>query len=821
MAEYESCITPLLALAENSDTVTGVTFATSTAALVGHVSRTLIVVGQEDFIAVEAVAPAGVVIVGVSSENAWHDADGNPAEALNRIIDRASADSSVVIWMAGAATNAALHDEAKLLGLHFAYLGASSVKYVREGHAATILGARPDDAEERRSYLARIIDAAGGLGKRPPVGRPKKSKVPAARASTRGGSAIAPNVDMDNGTIWVAGSEGQRVVIAEFAATITATYRVFDDLKDPGANDATFMHDLEIVTVRDGRRVEHSLSAISDANLQHPRGWLNKLPGGTQVVYSVMNRTGEAIASAIRAHEPAGTIPQIDVLTRTGWHETSDGMIGFLSVSGLLTADGMCDHARSQLPKSLSMIALLDTALLERKKEIQAARNTRAMYKELTDANVFIALWGVACHAVAGLGLGAVGVLVGKPGSGKSTVAYGISAHAAKEFNPDGRGMFTVDATTANVNRAGSALHELFFIIDDARKRETARKAEAMAEGIELIVRRGYAGGFAGHAGSVQNPATGVWESGVPDLGSPAMLLIGEQLPDSEGDGLDSTKERMYPAQIELGQNIFRSGNARRYIELSTSELPQVHLAAFISWLAAQMSGDTDGRAGWTARWEAVRRSAEDARADIPVSTRVRKVSVVPQIGMNVWLAYLLAIGAIDEQEYEDDLAEIEVLTRKTALTHGTENVTTSGFEWESIMNSLRASYASGLAVIIRAKRGGNAGDHVDPDFQLTQKLLGFEKVGRGDTPTYLAMQPRDVLAILRTESKYRGLTEKDLIAKFAPVALTDPGKKHKIAVFGGVRTQTLSIPMALFENERADAISQSATDQTNPASAA
>jgi hypothetical protein len=70
------------------------------------------------------------------------------------------------------------------------------------------------------------------------------------------------------------------------------------------------------------------------------------------------------------------------------------------------------------------VIRATDPALLSIEEEIAAARNTPAMWEELTDPNVWIGIWGPAIHSVAGLGVGAVPVLHGLKRSGKSTCMY-------------------------------------------------------------------------------------------------------------------------------------------------------------------------------------------------------------------------------------------------------------------------------------------------------------------------------------------------------------------------------------------------------------
>jgi hypothetical protein len=429
-----------------------------------------------------------------------------------------------------------------------------------------------------------------------------------------------------------------------------------------------------------------------------------------------------------------------------------------------------------------------------------AATNTLDMSRELTDPNFWAGMWGPVMWSAAGMGVGAVPFVAGPKGCGKSTVMSGLTAHLSNAFAPSGRSMATVDGSVPNIGRMGSGLDGLFIAVDDSRKRSSRSGNEDQEKALERLVRSGYAGGHARHTVSVKNARTGEWEQGVPDLSSPAVILVGEQIPDAEE--LDSSRERLYPIVMGRGVNIFDSGNSQVFEGLANNGLPALTFSCFIRWVASQV--EQRGMDKWRAHWNAKRTTAIEALESLPVSRRVREVAALVEAGNLIWLDYLQAVGAVNAEKRQDLLNGIQIAVTKTALHHGTTNVQSNEKPaWEPLLDALRAAVAGGQAYVeTKAQVPVGDLDGVIRGIEAQRdcrKFLGVRKAGRGGNGEFLAFQPRDAATILRTDPKYRSITEAALFQAFAPVAITDAGHRYKTVRISSLNVKCVAVPWSLF----------------------
>jgi hypothetical protein len=759
------------------------------------ITRTLIVPGFSEYRAARAIAVPDLHVLGIQSITEYKDASGAAHADLRHALDGASP-TDVVIWLQD--TNSDSWDAGRDLALHLEMNGAASVKFARppSGFSFSQYAKLPEGKAE--FALTTLLSKAGPIGRRP--------KAP-SRAKVVSYAALAPIVDPDRGIIYVPGAsngEGQppspdRILLAASAVRLR-TYRVFDDLRDPKGADAQIFHDLRITVESEGEISESEVSWVPDSDLVKTRVWLNRVRNGPSIIADQGADAAFRIEAAIRGHE-ADLVPEINVIRRTGWASV-EGTAGFSHAAGFATAAGRTQQTRSQLPGNLGSIEIMDTNEISVAQELAAAKALLAIKSELTDPNVFTGIWGTIFHTVSGLHVGAVPVVYGGAGSGKTH----IMQCAAALTHPFGLSplITSFDASSKNIAAVGSHLESLFVIVDDSRKQTSQRQIESQAQAVEHLTRPGYGGGKVRYSSKVQDVVTKKWEQGVPDPCSPATFIVGEQLPD--GDNLNSTKERFYPVQIR--GNPFASGNGRHIAALSSTGDPQVHFASFIRWVAAgiDLAG---GLSAWKLSWNLVRKDLEDARAVLPVSIRVREVATVPALGMTVWAAYLVNIGALTSEESAEMLAEVTATVDANALSHGTVNVTQNGAPaHEMILNSMRAALVSDRAFLARLNLPVGSPEIPTNIRELTSletssysnRLLGHVIHGRGGTGSFVAIQPGDALAILAYERRWRDLSETDLYKAFAEVSLTDGGgKMYKSATIFGLRTKVLAIPKELF----------------------
>jgi hypothetical protein len=768
--------------------------------------RTLLVIGAESWKAASAAAcPATVELIpGIAAPLApsaplyvaalhspakWLGVDDRPHNDLDYLVDPAGGVTIVYLAFEGLETDVAVFTEANKLATHLKRIGAAKVEFIKLGglSVAAALDSRPES--RRAAYLEGMLAGAETIGRRP-----------AASRQDPGRRSIAPTVDMDSARIYI-GDQQTGIILLEAGVRRLRSVKVFDDLKDPGGVNSVFTCDLEISVATPGGVRFYEVQNVADSDLVVPRRWLNRVPGGTAIAVSTEPYAAKAIESAIRAHEP-DLVPESAGFKRTGWVKL-DGRWGYLTPAGFHTANGITNEGSSNLSPRLMSIGMPDVAIFDNDREREAATCAVAMLDELTVPMAWVGLFGGLVHSVAGLGRGGAGAVIaiyGGKGSGKTTIADGVAAYISRHFGPDRIAMATIDGSVANLGSLGCGLTDSVIIVDDARKRSSQRKAEAQAEGIERLIRMGYGGGSVRYTPKSYNTATQSWEEGQPDLSSPLVIIAGEQLPAGDENG-DSSRERIFPVPIRGGLNAFASGNARRYVELASSGLPEIHTAYLIRWMAKNL--DEVGWTQWTERWQNVKTGIADSRADLPVSIRVREVSAVPETGIRIWIAYLLELGVLGEKEAVEALGMVTEAVTASTLEHGTINVASNSIlPHVSLVNSLRSAVAGRQAFVrehtiaSRAAKAQGFDSIKLESHRPVMRMVGVQKLGRGGNGYFLAMQPRDLLSILSTESRYKTLTEHELVSAFRPIAITDtPAKHYKTVVIDGQRVQTIAIP--------------------------
>jgi len=745
--------------------------------LIPHVDTVLIVSGPTGWeLAVESEA-SGLVIAGIQSPGEWiSQTNGAPHRGLSALLRR-DGKTKVVVALGATESDPVVFDQAKGLAAHMIRSGAKSVGFVKLGSFTLDIMLISLPQEERMAYLTNCItEAADSLGARPrAVVAPKVAP-----------ASIAPTVDTELGRTSVVRSDAPPLVIMEAAARRLRTHSVVDDLRDPRGINAEYTHDLEISVMTAAGCQAYPVPGVRDADLSNPRKWLNRIPQGTSIVLATEPWIGKAIDASVRAHR-ADEVIESPILKRTGWKQI-DGTWGFLTTAGFMTSQGLTNRAHSQLADAYSNISLSDVSDLALADERAAAANTVDIAAELTDPNLWAGMWGPVIWSAAGMGVGAVTFVAGLHGCGKTTMVQGLTAHLSPAYAPSGDPMATVDGSVANIGRLGGGLDGLFMTVDDSRKRTSTHGNEDQEKALERLIRAGYGGGSARHTVSAKNSRTGEWEQGVPDLSSPAIILVGEQIPDAEE--LDSSRERMYPVVIEPGVNIFRSGNSEVYETLADSGLPAVAFAAFIRWAASRV--EEEGMDAWRARWVACRAAAIALLEDLPVSRRVREVAALVTAGNLVWFEYLRHLDVITVEEQKVLVLDVHHAVRKTALFHGTTNMASSEKpSWEPLLDALRASVAGAQTYV---QIGG-----VVMVTDERKKMLGVHRAGRGGNADFLAFQARDAAAILRTDPRYRTITEQAIITAFAPVAIVDSGHKQKVVRINGLSVKCVAVEWELY----------------------
>ena len=149
--------------------------------LLSTATTIVVVEGTKQYLAAVSAAPAEVLVVGVAGCDGWRSA-GVPLPDWN-VLPIPDADV-VVAFDADVATNENVWSAGELLAEHLAVLGAARVRFLRapagakaglDDYLASVVPGRRTDA------LARLVERAGDLPKKPAKKRAPKSDDPAGR----------------------------------------------------------------------------------------------------------------------------------------------------------------------------------------------------------------------------------------------------------------------------------------------------------------------------------------------------------------------------------------------------------------------------------------------------------------------------------------------------------------------------------------------------------------------------------------------------------------------------------------------------------------
>ena len=313
--------------------------------------------------------------------------------------------------------------------------------------------------------------------------------------------------------------------------------------------------------------------------------------------------------------------------------------------------------------------------------------------------------------------------------------------------------------------------------------------------------------------------------------------MAGEKMP----PGIASTLERLWPVEVPVG-TAFRAGNARTFEDLIAGDRPQRHMAAFIQWLAAQIT-DAGGIAPWREIWKAKAQELQDARSEVRIANRLgvryAEVAAVPEVGFHIWLNYVESTGALSQEERTQLEKTVHAQFTANMIRHGNTVANVATSTWESTLDSLRAAVTAGDAYIFAPSEGDpvkyrepDAKDNTDTntdgntdvnlsgarsleqfmDVNLHREFLGSFVSGRGKTGAYFAMLPRTALKLLGREFA----SEAELIAAFSEIAIVDAGKRTKKVTVGKERVAAICVPWKLWD-DRWDEIPPASTGSAIP----
>lgn len=759
--------------------------------LVGKAEKILIVEGTKQSISADIYAPDDWLVVGIQGCHSFSKA-GVPLPEIGKLVTvnaeviiafDADVKSNINVWTAASDLQSHLHVNLGTQKPKIASIGGGSKLGLDD-----VLGTNPVP-ENRTSQLMRIIEAATtSLGR-----KPAKKKAP--RKSI--GASMA-GVVMD----WAAGQITERAtqdadgtmhpgeLLADFAIRTTATWSGRDDLnphRETGGSTFEPFHSMVIATGSGDDRIEVELPRVPE-NRRHDIPWLLSQAGAEFTTLYYNGRPGQLadIRSAIRSSITDDKLNAHEY-RRTGWVDDEVHGVAYLHNGEALSSSGFVRGMRSKLNDAVfSQIAYQDpqwdyhgakidaatvSAIDEALGAVQYFNDPTALYA--LEGNYF---WGVSGGAQRG-----VVVAIGKPGSGKSTVAALVRSRSGKAF---ARGqMISASSTSKALADAGAGVHQGQVIIDDMWKVGDGEKArQGHSEAASQMTRRGYDGAGAGRARLGSN-AEGDWGTRRPDGSAPAFCLIGESLPAPNTESLPgSAQERMLVVRIDRETTLADTDgqSARALEQLAASGSMNLASSAFIQYVA----GLIEARGGvpeWQAQLDEQRMKIEqkilnENAAAIP-TTRAREVVASAIVGYSIWARFVRSIGRLSREEHDELMIDVYNHLVAAQAAHVADLA-----QAETLIDALRSAVASGRAVI-------------DGESSSADKIIvGREYTPRGTENRMVAFLPDEVARVL-------GVSIAEARKGLKDVSVPDPkGAATWTVAFGSKSSARLyAVPMEIW----------------------
>lgn len=722
---------------------------------------------------------SATLVAGV--EGCWGWSTGSaPSRDLNELA--AAAGKVVVAFDADITTNPNVYDAGAAL---VSALPTCRVAFVAvPGGKSTGL----DDAlarvpsAERRTYFEALIKGARPLSKR----RPKP-------VTNRGRA----HIDLDRLEIgFVETTEKGKETwntLTDFVVTVDEVRTAVHDLM---LGTAPKPETLATVTFRrrvDGRVIERSCTDVPYAALHSLTMLLDYLGGATVAVKRPTDLAGEReVLQAIRETAPD---EQREELFRTGYVEV-DGRLAYLTPKGALLADGMTGAMTARLSGGLERLDLADTSSM-RASEVRAAweANLHFARERFSRPEVPVILLGYATLVLTGVRPhGSVGVF-GKPGSGKTTAFRWVADHFWRE-----REVHAIISATANAAGAlGQGLHQMPFVLDDARPSAMSRRDEETNEGVMSQIRHAYDGPTsaksrlgAGESKTEQAAKRGEWHG---------LILGGERLPMDAS--ADSTRQRILTVHVAEGESILESSSVEgrvspdlEFAEHAEAGYPRVVAGSLLQHFLGEMETLGEGLAGqraFAARVDEARAALAaallaQARKQVPeMLERQAEVAAAPLAGYALYLRTAVHFGAMTEAQVEAEMEAAKRLVLEAAIAHHRRYVAPATLRWMRVVDVLREAVASDRARLAESDgRAESASERARANVPVIGKVLGT-----GD----VALLPAAAVEVLRRAPEFVGVAEAQVENLLEAQLLRDGGRARRQARIGGQRVRCWVLP--------------------------
>lgn len=748
-------------------------------------STVILFASPDDLNAVRGFLPADVIAAGFQRPNEWRDPKTRAAVSQLKKLMTAAA---FVIAFSGSAT-ASVYAEAHALGQHLARI--RPVTYQRGGFATFA-----DDIEavpelHRAAYISGLIaQAAKTLGARPKdQSATERQKSEVAVVNVKDGKISYPARTSDETGFTFTTPER---ILLDAAAERIGEVTVWDDLADPGRAHIEIRHDLMVyIDGEDGIVRGYPVDGLENRQLENPRSYLDRVPNGPSVMAEPGNLT--AIEKAIRRSWAEDAIKRL-ALRRTGWFRNMDtGRWGYVSPSGILTADGLHPDVTSLLEQMHEAFRLADVSNLTPGEEKAAADAAIATLAELGTHAAVLGLMGATIYGLGGLsglkrGAGSVPTFLGSPGSGKS---YIIRRFLSCFLAPNAVGpTLRSHDSGAILRNAYRGMDSSVIVADDFKAMPFDTRMDSEYQKFNAVVRPGYEGGAGGGAKAAGDGGSWSYETSNPS--SPIMIVGAESLPVGAMAAIKSTIERLFVVEITQ-ENVFRSGNRHDWDNATKHEGNRIHIAAFVRWVARKLDAAETVDA-WRAPWLKLEAAEQERLMKLAphITPRVAESHAMPLIGAALWTQYLLEIGAMTVDEREKFLVKSRDTVSSLAKKHA-RLISGDGDTHDLILDALRAGIVAGKLFI-----GVSDPEKWEQRIGLPRKVVD----SAGHDHDCILLLPDQALDFLRRDERFRTMTRNQLARDLRPVLLTTDGENGSATrqlSIDGQQVRVLAIPTTLW----------------------
>lgn len=487
----------------------------------------------------------------------------------------------------------------------------------------------------------------------------KMIKRPSVLAGRKAADAELPNMDFMTGITAMPPQEigGMKVPgrkVMEAAARIARTYYTHNDLAPDLPPYVTY--DLEVFTSITGTLRSFIIKGLTDAELENPKIWLRRLPGGIGGNIGFYIKDLEKIVLKIRE---VSTQELVNVMERTGLITDEEGIVRYMHAEGAIGPEDTIDTLLAKPgEKRMAGVTFPDPHSLDAETVRAAYRHALAMWDILETPTAFLLVLGQTVASVSGLvPLGTYGSY-GAPGSGKTTVF-----NMNMSFMGSKASLANFESTVGVIGQLGAGLENSCLYVDDFQDLTAGRPdaRERKNDALNMLLRRGYGGAGYSKDRLSQNRDTGRYEVAEADPASPFFSVTMEH--NAIPYEMKSSMERLMLAEVTRSNSFRSSADAHRAMEMSASPLANIAMADIIGRLVRDINGidtayeTTDKLATWKTVVDERRRGTQEALQvaypEAATEARSYELAATPVYGIQELLQNAHDAGVLTYEEMQ------------------------------------------------------------------------------------------------------------------------------------------------------------------------